>query len=74
MAGGLIASAYAMENAECFDVIEACVGWLRAMHIARSFLLGENYRNMLILNAEAIVHEGEYGHETSMVAEERDLE
>jgi 3-oxoacyl-[acyl-carrier-protein] synthase III len=41
-----------LTNATCFDVLDACASWLRAIHIARSFLQTGTYRNILIVNAE----------------------
>jgi len=42
----------ALRRATCFDVMDACASWLRAIHIAQSFLATGAYRNILILNAE----------------------
>ena len=70
----LIASAYGLHKAECFDVIEACAGWLRGMHVAQNFIKGGAYKNIMILNAEAGVHEGEYGFETFGIKSPEDLE
>jgi 3-oxoacyl-[acyl-carrier-protein] synthase III len=41
-----------LHNATCFDVLDACASWLRAIHIARSFIQTGAHRNILILNAE----------------------
>jgi len=41
-----------LSNATCFDVMDACASWLRAIHIARSFIASGAYRNIMILNAE----------------------
>ena len=41
-----------LRNATAFDVLDACASWLRAVHIARSFLATGTYRNVMILNAE----------------------
>jgi 3-oxoacyl-[acyl-carrier-protein] synthase III len=41
-----------LENATCFDVMDACASWLRAVHIARAFIATGTYRNIMILNAE----------------------
>lgn len=41
-----------LRRATCFDVMDACASWLRAIHIARSFLATRSYRNIMILNAE----------------------
>lgn len=70
----LISSAYGLHNAECMDLIEACAGWLRSMQVAQNFLKGGGYKNILVLNVEAGVHEGEYGHETFSIGKKEDLE
>ncbi len=41
-----------LSNATCFDVMDACASWLRATHIARSFIASGAYRNIMIINAE----------------------
>jgi 3-oxoacyl-[acyl-carrier-protein] synthase III len=41
-----------LSNATCFDVMDACASWLRAIHIARSFIDSGAYRNIMIINAE----------------------
>jgi 3-oxoacyl-[acyl-carrier-protein] synthase III len=41
-----------LENATCFDILDACASWIRAVDIARSMLRGGRYRNAMILNAE----------------------
>ena len=70
----LISAAYGLHRAECMDLVEACAGWARSMQVAQNFLKGNIYKNILILNAEAGVHEGEYGHETFALENESDLE
>lgn len=41
-----------LSNATCFDVMDACASWIRAIHIARAFIASGAYRNVMILNAE----------------------
>jgi len=41
-----------LRNATCFDILDACASWMRALHVARSFISAGTYRNVLILNAE----------------------
>lgn len=40
-------------NASCFDVLEACAGWMRAVEVADSLLRAGRYRNAIILGVEA---------------------
>jgi 3-oxoacyl-[acyl-carrier-protein] synthase III len=39
-------------NATCFDVVDACASWLRALHVAHTFLRSGTYRRGLIVNCE----------------------
>jgi 3-oxoacyl-[acyl-carrier-protein] synthase III len=41
-----------LRRATCFDVLDACASWLRAVHIARSFIQCGEYSKIMILNAE----------------------
>jgi 3-oxoacyl-[acyl-carrier-protein] synthase III len=41
-----------MVNATCFDLLDACASWLRALHIGRLFINAGVYRHVMILNAE----------------------
>lgn len=40
-------------NASCFDVMEACAGWMRAVEVAEALLRSGRYRNALVLGVEA---------------------
>lgn len=40
-------------NASCFDVLEACAGWMRAVEVADSLFRAGRYRNAIILGVEA---------------------
>ncbi|PXX17359.1 3-oxoacyl-[acyl-carrier-protein] synthase III C-terminal domain-containing protein [Paraburkholderia tropica] len=48
----MMASALGFVNAECFDVVDACMSWTRAMSIADSLFKAGQYRNAMIVNAE----------------------
>ena len=41
-----------LRAATCFDIMDACASWLRAIHVAQSFLQSGCYSNVMILNAE----------------------
>nr|WP_321456633.1 3-oxoacyl-[acyl-carrier-protein] synthase III C-terminal domain-containing protein [uncultured Cohaesibacter sp.] len=41
-----------MKNVNCFDVTDACMSWLRALHIAYSTQQLGSYRNVMIINGE----------------------
>jgi 3-oxoacyl-[acyl-carrier-protein] synthase III len=42
-----------MVNATCFDILDACMSWLRALHIAHNFIRNQAYRVGMIINCEA---------------------
>ena len=41
-----------MKNATTFDLLDACMSWLRAIHVAYNFLKNGVYKNIMILNVE----------------------
>lgn len=41
-----------LTNATCFDVLDACASWLRALHVAHAHIKSGDYRNVMILNGE----------------------
>lgn len=45
-------SALGLSNATCFDILDACASWLRALHVAHTFIKQGVYRNVMILNSE----------------------
>jgi len=44
--------ALGMENATCFDILDACLSWLRALHVSHTFLKSGVYKHIMVLNAE----------------------
>lgn len=48
----LVAHALGMDRVECFDLLDACMSWTRAMHIADGYLRMKRYRRILIVNGE----------------------
>jgi len=44
-------------NATCFDLLDACASWLRAVQVARTFMEAGTYRTILILNSECNTRE-----------------
>jgi acyl-CoA:acyl-CoA alkyltransferase len=48
----MVASAFGMPNAHCFDVIDACMSWARSAFIAYNLLSSGKYRKVLIVNCE----------------------
>ena len=48
----------AMEiKCECFDVIDACMSWVRALDLANMYLKDKKYRKIAIINAEFNAYE-----------------
>ena len=45
---------------QCFDVIDACMSWVRSLEIAYNFFKSGRYRHIMIVNAEFTVYE--YGY------------
>jgi len=41
-----------LKRATCFDILDACASWLRAIHVAHSFIKSGMYKNIMVLNCE----------------------
>ena len=41
-----------LTNATCFDVVDACASWLRAMQVAHTYLRARVYSRVMIVNCE----------------------
>jgi len=41
-----------LKKATCFDILDACASWLRAIHVAHSFIKTGMYKNVMVLNCE----------------------
>jgi acyl-CoA:acyl-CoA alkyltransferase len=39
-------------NASCFDIVDACMSWIRALEIAYQFTRSGQYRHIMIINGE----------------------
>lgn len=46
------ANALGMDGVECFDLIDACMSWTRAMHLSQTLLNAGAYRRIMVVNAE----------------------
>ena len=49
--------AIGLKKATCFDVLDACASWIRALDLARRFLDNHRYRYIMLLNSEFNFHE-----------------
>jgi 3-oxoacyl-(acyl-carrier-protein) synthase III len=47
-----VQAALGATNASCFDVVEACAGWMRAVEVAVSLMAGGRYANALVVGVE----------------------
>jgi 3-oxoacyl-[acyl-carrier-protein] synthase III len=54
-----VANALGLTSVECFDIIDACMSWVRALFVAETLLKGGLYRNILVVNAEFNVNAGD---------------
>lgn len=57
----ILAKTLGIHNAECFDILDACMSWTRALSLANSLFKTRNLRNALIVNAEFNVIENAEG-------------
>lgn len=48
----MVAKAFGIARADCFDVIDACMSWTRAVSLANSLFKTGTHRNALLVNAE----------------------
>jgi 3-oxoacyl-[acyl-carrier-protein] synthase III len=53
-----IAQAMGMTRVHCFDILDACNGWVRALHVAHALLAAETYQRVMIINSEFPMFEG----------------
>lgn len=53
-----VAHALGMDRVECFDVVDACQSWSRAVRISHSFLQNGSYNRILIVNGEFAMNGG----------------
>lgn len=54
---GFFQHSLGLTNATCFDVLDACASWLRALDVVHHMLRSGAYRHALILNCEFNFHE-----------------
>lgn len=57
----MVAKSLGMHNAQCFDVIDACMSWTRALSLVDSLFKAGKFRNALVVNAEFNMIEGVAG-------------
>ena len=47
-------------SCECFDVLDACMSWVRSLQLASHLFVGRTYRKILVVNGEFSVYEHGY--------------
>lgn len=53
-----VAASLGLQQAECFDILDACMSWSRVLNIVHSLFQTGRYRRALIVNAECNMHFG----------------
>ncbi|MFH1964090.1 MAG: 3-oxoacyl-[acyl-carrier-protein] synthase III C-terminal domain-containing protein [Acidobacteriota bacterium] len=48
----LFQSELGLKSATCFDVLDACASWIRAMEVAKTFIAQKIYKMVMIVNCE----------------------
>lgn len=58
----MVAHAMGMHKVECFDILDACMSWTRAMQVSEAFLSSGRYKRILIVNGEFNLREDGPGY------------
>lgn len=53
----VVQAALGLDNATCFDIMDACASWMRGLQIASQFVACGSARNALVVNCEFNVNE-----------------
>ncbi|MGE0173596.1 MAG: 3-oxoacyl-[acyl-carrier-protein] synthase III C-terminal domain-containing protein [Oligoflexales bacterium] len=70
----LVAKMAGLKSLQCFDVLEACNGWVRAVDIAQNYFRGGFRKQILIVTAEFLCHEGALVQKSFTVSDVKDLD
>ena len=54
----LVAQALGLDHVHCFDVLDGCMGWTRAVDLVQSLFVAGRYRRALVVNGEFILRRG----------------
>ncbi len=54
----LIAHALGLDDVRCFDLIEACDGWMAATELADMYIKSGRYRRVMVVNGEFVMTPG----------------
>lgn len=69
-----VAKAMGMDRAECFDVLDACNSWSRALFIADKMLKSGFYHRVMIVTNEFANHEGLWVHNGFSLKDQASME
>jgi 3-oxoacyl-[acyl-carrier-protein] synthase III len=58
-------------NCDSFDVVDACMSWVRAAHVAQSFFQNKTYSNALVVNAEFTAYEHGLPHVLRVLSDDQ---
>jgi len=58
----MVGAAFGMSKAHCFDIVDACMSWVRAVFIANSLFASGLYKKILIVNCECNMRHGGRGN------------
>ena len=68
----IIAGSLGLHKAQCFDITDACMSWIRGLHIADTFFKAGAYKNALVINAEFLVTGNNYAYPDNYSLKSRD--
>ena len=68
----MVAKTLGLHGAQCFDIVDACMSWTRALSLVDSLFKAGKFRNALVVNAEFNLTEGMAGFPQNFAI--RDLE
>ncbi|MDC8758932.1 hypothetical protein [Janthinobacterium fluminis] len=60
-----VANYMGMENAICFDILDACISWTRACELVQNYFLLGKYKTALVVNAERFFGDNGLGYPSS---------
>jgi 3-oxoacyl-[acyl-carrier-protein] synthase III len=68
----IIAGSLGLHNAQCFDITDACMSWIRGLHIVDNFFKAGVYKNALVINGEFLVTGNKYAYPDNYSLNSRD--
>ena len=68
----MVAKTLGMNHAQCFDIVDACMSWTRALSVVDSLFKTGSFRNALVVNAEFNMIEGMAGFPENYAVQQAD--